>query len=379
MQFIDLKTQQAAIKEDLDRRLAAVLSHGQYIMGPEVAELEQVLRDYVGVRHCVTVASGTEALLIALMAVGVGPGDEVITTPFTFVATAEVIVLLGAKPVFVDVEPHTANIDASLIEKKISRRTKAIIPVSLYGQVSDMDEINAIAAAHGNIPVIEDGAQSFGASYHDRKSCGLSTFGSTSFFPSKPLGCYGDGGALFTDDDALAAAAREIRVHGQSKRYVHTRIGVGGRMDTLQCAIVLAKWPRFAWEVAERVRIGARYTSLLGETVRGFRTLTTSEIGAPLDGPRALAVLPERSSVHAQYTIVVPDRAEVQERLNAAGIPTAVHYPVPLNEQPAYRDLCNADPTPVSAWLSRHVLSLPMGPDLSVSDQDAVVERLREV
>ena len=379
MQFIDLKTQQAAIKANLERRIHDVLSHGQYIMGAEVAELEKTLADYVGVRHCISVASGTEALLIALMAIGVGPGDEVITAPFTFVATAEVIVLLGAKPVFVDVEPATANINAASIASKISSRTKAIIPVSLYGQVADIDEINAVAAAHGNIPVIEDGAQSFGATYRGRKSCGLSTFGATSFFPSKPLGCYGDGGALFTNDDALATAAREIRTHGQSKRYVHTRIGVGGRMDTLQCAILLAKWPRFVWEVAERERIGQRYGTLLAEAIPGFRPLEPADLQAPLASARGLKVLSDRTSVHAQYTILVPHRAEVQQRLNAAGIPTAVHYPVPLNEQPAYRDLCSNDPTPVSAWLAQHVISLPMGPDLSEADQNTVVASLQNV
>lgn len=379
MQFIDLKVQQAAIQVDLNRRIADVLAHGQYIMGPEVAELERALASYVGVRHCATVASGTEALLIALMAIGVGQGDEVITTPFTFVATAEVIVLLGATPVFVDVEPHTANIDVSQIERKISSRTKAILPVSLYGQVANIDEINALASAHGNLPVIEDGAQSFGASYRGRKSCGLSTFGATSFFPSKPLGCYGDGGALFSDDDHLMAAAREIRVHGQSKRYVHTRIGVGGRMDTLQCAIVLAKWPRFAWEITERERIGTRYGKLLAEAGIDFRPLDAREVGADLAGPRSLTVLPDRSSVHAQYTILVPNRARVQDNLASANIPTAVHYPVPLNEQPAYRDLCKGDPTPVSSWLARHVISLPMGPDLSEADQETVVGRLADV
>lgn len=377
MQFIDLKIQQTAIKADLDKRIGAVLSHGQYIMGPEVAELEKALSDYVGTRHCISVASGTEALLIALMALGVGPGDEVITTPFTFVATVEVIVLLGATPVFVDVEPDTANIDPSAISGKITPRTKAIIPVSLYGQVANMDEINAVAAAHGIVPVIEDGAQSFGASYKDRKSCGLSTFGSTSFFPSKPLGCYGDGGALFTNDDALATAAREIRVHGQSKRYVHTRVGVGGRMDTLQCAIVLAKLPRFAWEVSERARIGAHYDALLREAIAGFDPVTANEVGTTLSAPRSLTVRADRSSVHAQYTILVPNRTDVQSKLQSAGIPTAVHYPVPLNEQPAYRDVSAGDPTPVSAWLAAHVMSLPMGPDLSEADQNRVVAELR--
>lgn len=376
MQFIDLKAQQAAIKAELDRRIGAVLSHGQYIMGPEVAELEGALAKFVGAAHCVTVSSGTEALLISLMALGIGRGDEVITTPFTFVSTAEVIVLLGARPIFVDVDPCTANIDVAAIAQKITSRTKAIIPVSLYGQPANMDEINALAAGHGAIPVIEDGAQSFGAEYRGRKSCGLSTFGCTSFFPSKPLGGYGDGGAIFTNEEDLATAARQIRVHGQSRRYVHTRIGVGGRMDTLQCAVVLAKLTRFEWEVAERIRIGARYGALLRERVPGFRPVDASEVGTSLREARALTVLPDRTSVHAQYTILVPNRSDVQGRLQADGIPTAVHYPTPLTAQPAFEAVAGNDPTPVSAWLAAHVISLPMGPDLAAHDQERVVERL---
>src|SRR5688572_18196979 len=257
MEFTDLKAQYRALKRELDARIQRVLDHGQFILGPEVVELEQKLAAYTGARHCITVASGTEALLIALMALDIKPGDEVITTPFTFVATGEMIVLLGAKPVFVDVEEDTANIDAHRLEAAVTPRTRAIIPVSLYGQPADMDEINAIAARH-RLAVIEDAAQSFGATYKGKRSCNLSTIGCTSFFPSKPLGCYGDGGALFTSDEALAAAMREIRVHGQSGRYRHTRIGVGGRMDTLQCAVVLAKLERFDWELARRGEIARR-------------------------------------------------------------------------------------------------------------------------
>ncbi len=378
MQFIDLKVQQAAIRADLDRRMARVLEHGQYIMGPEVAELEAALAAYAGAKHCITVASGTEALLIALMALGVGPGDEVVTTPFTFVATAEMIVLAGATPVFVDVDPTTANIDARAIAARITKKTKAIIPVSLYGQVADMDEINSVAARHDGIAVIEDAAQSFGANYKGRKSCGLSTFGATSFFPSKPLGCYGDGGALFTSDDGLAQAAREIRVHGQSRRYVHTRIGVGGRMDTLQCAIVLAKWPRFGWETERRSAIGAHYTNDILTRIPGARPVGPGEVGTKLGGVRTLSLAPDRSSVYAQYTVLVPDREAVQARLAEKGIPTAVHYPVPLNEQPAYRHLAHTDETPAASWLARHVMSLPMGPDLSDQDRAAVVAALAE-
>jgi UDP-2-acetamido-2-deoxy-ribo-hexuluronate aminotransferase len=356
MQFTDLKTQYAALKTSIDARIQRVLDHGQYIMGPEVKELEAALAAFTGARHCITVASGTEALLIALMALDLQPGDEVITTPFTFAATAETIVLAGLKPVFVDVEPDTANIDVSLIEAKVTAKTKAIMPVSLYGQVADMAEINTIAARHG-LAVIEDAAQSFGALYRGRRSCALSTFGATSFFPSKPLGCYGDGGALFTDDDRLAQAAREIRVHGQSARYTHTRLGVGGRMDTLQCAVVLGKLERFEWELQRRAEIGARYRALL-------------------EGLEQITVRPDRHSVYAQFTVMVDDRSAVQAALQAAGVPTAVHYPKPLNHQPAYARFCCPDCCPVSSRLAARVLSLPMSADLSEADQDGVVGAL---
>jgi UDP-2-acetamido-2-deoxy-ribo-hexuluronate aminotransferase len=361
MQFTDLKAQYTALKPAIDARIQQVLDHGQYIMGPEVKELETALATFVGAKHCITVASGTEALLIALMALDLKPGDEVITTPFTFAATAETIVLAGAKPVFVDVEPDTANIDVSLIEARITPRTKAIMPVSLYGQVADMAEINAIAEKHG-LAVIEDAAQSFGAVYQGRRSCALSTFGATSFFPSKPLGCYGDGGALFTDDDQLAVAAREIRVHGQSARYTHTRLGVGGRMDTLQCAVVLAKLPRFAWELQRRAELGARYQRLLA-AVPGVGLVTTR---------------PDRNSVFAQFTVVLENRAAVMAALQAAGVPTAVHYPKPLHQQPAYAAHCCPDCCPVSTGLAQRVLSLPMSADLSEADQDRVVQVLAE-
>jgi UDP-2-acetamido-2-deoxy-ribo-hexuluronate aminotransferase len=378
MQFIDLKTPQAAIRRELDRRIAAVLDHGQYILGPEVVEMEKLLAEYVGTKHCLSMASGTDALLVALMALGIGPGDEVITSAFTFVASGEVIALAGATPVFADVLPHTANIDPASIEAKITPRTKAIMPVSLYGQVGDMDAINALAERHG-LPVIEDAAQSFGASYGSKRSCGLSTIGCTSFFPSKPLGCYGDGGAFFTDDDEIARAAYEIRVHGQSERYVHTRIGIGGRMDTIQCAVILAKWPRFDWEVAERIRIGRRYSDEILKRVPGAVALNGNSDLAALNAPLAvLAVEPESPSVYAQYTVVLKDRASVQERLKDAGIPTAVHYPVPLGRQPAYRQWAPVDDTPAADALAAGVMSLPMGPDLSQADQDRVIDCLAE-
>ena len=362
MDFVDLKSQYAALRETINARIQRVLDHGQYIMGPEVAELESKLAAYTGATHCITVASGTEALLIALMALDLQPGDEVITTPFTFAATAEVIVLLGGVPVYVDIEPDTCNIDARLIEAKITPRTRAVMPVSLYGQVADMDAINAIAVRHGLV-VIEDAAQSFGASYRGQASCNVSSIAATSFFPSKPLGCYGDGGALFTSDAAIAQAAREIRVHGQSGRYHHTRVGLGGRMDTLQCAVVLAKLPRFAWELQRRQALAARYSSLIQAS------------GAPV---QLLAVRPDRDCVWAQYTVMVHNRPAVQAALQAAGIPTAVHYPKPLHHQPAYAADCCPDCNPHSISASQRVLSLPMSADLSEADQDQVVAALAQ-
>jgi UDP-2-acetamido-2-deoxy-ribo-hexuluronate aminotransferase len=358
IEFIDLKAQYAALRDEIAQRMQKVLDHGQYIMGPEVKELEAALAAHTGAKHCITVASGTEALLISLMALDLKPGDEVITTPFTFAATAETIVLLGGVPVWVDIEPDTCNIDAGKIEAAITPRTRAIMPVSLYGQCADMDEINAIAARHG-LPVIEDAAQSFGATYKGKRSNNLSTIGCTSFFPSKPLGCYGDGGAIFTSDDALAQAAREIRVHGQSARYTHTRVGVGGRMDTLQCAVVLAKLGRLDWELQRRRELGARYHERL----------------APL-ALETLVVRPDRDSVWGQYTVRVADRARVQAALAEAGVPTAVHYPKPLHRQPAYSHLGNPDSCPFAIAAADEVMSLPMSPDLSDADMDRVVAAL---
>jgi UDP-2-acetamido-2-deoxy-ribo-hexuluronate aminotransferase len=360
MDFIDLKTQYAALREDINARIQRVLDHGRYIMGPEVKELEERLAAWTGARHCVAVASGTEALLIALLALEVKPGDEVVTTPFTFAATAEMIALIGAKPVFVDVEEDTANIDVSRLEAAITPRTKAIMPVSLYGQPADMDEINTIAARH-KLPVIEDAAQSFGATYKGRKSCNLSTIGCTSFFPSKPLGCYGDGGAIFTSDDALAEAMREIRVHGQEGRYRHTRIGVGGRMDSIQCAVVLGKLERFEWEIRQRMEIGAHYDALLSPSVK------------------TLKVRPDRTSVYAQYTVRVTERARFEQQLKARGIPSAVHYPLSLHQQPAYAAGCVGQSFPVSERLAREVISLPMHADLDESTQQRIVAAVREV
>jgi len=360
MDFIDLKSQYAALRDNINARIQAVLDHGQYILGPEVKEMEAALVAYTGAKHCISVASGTEALLICLMALDLQPGDEVITSPFTFAATAEMIVLAGGVPVFVDIEPDTANIDATLIEAAITARTKAVMPVSLYGQVADMDAINAIADRHG-LAVIEDAAQSFGASHQGKKSCNLSTFGCTSFFPSKPLGCYGDGGAIFTSDDKLAQACREIRTHGQSQRYLHTRLGVGGRMDTLQCAVVLGKLDRFEWEIGRRLELGDAYKRKL-------------QAAAP--ALQLLAVRDERDCVWAQYTVFVDHREAVQAALKAAGIPTAVHYPRPLHHQPAYAKYGAPDDCPHSIRAAERVLSLPMSADLSDEQQDRVVAAL---
>lgn len=371
MQFIDLKTQQSHIRNRIDENIKRVLDHGRYIMGPEVAELEEKLADFVGVRNCIGVSSGTDALFIAMMALGVSAGDEVITTPFTFIATAEMIALLGAKPVFVDVEPRTYNIDPARIETAITPKTKAIMPVNLYGQCADFDAINSIAEKHG-IAVIEDGAQSLGATYRGRQSCSLSTIGCASFFPSKPLGGYGDGGACFTNDDGLAKSMREIRVHGQDRRYHHPRIGLNGRLDTLQAAILLAKLEIFPEEIKARAKVGETYTHLIGDALQSDeRTMNSA----------SLNIVPpyiesHNTSVYAQYTIATGQRERIQQRLKEADIPTAVHYPVPLNKQPALKtDEYNLS---VSEGLASKVMSLPMHPYLSQDEQERVVQQLFE-
>jgi UDP-2-acetamido-2-deoxy-ribo-hexuluronate aminotransferase len=367
MDFIDLKTQYRRIKPSVDARIARVLDHGQYILGPEVLELEQKLADYVGTRHCIAASSGTDTLLIALMALGIGPGDEVITVPFTFFATGEMIALAGAKPVFVDIDSRTYNMDPSKIEAAITPRTKAIMPVSLYGQCADFEAINAIACGN-NLPVIEDGAQSFGAMHHGKRSCGLSLIGSTSFFPSKPLGGYGDGGALFTNDDSLARLMREIRVHGQDRRYHHPRLGLNGRLDSIQAAVLLAKMETFDDEVAARIRLGARYSELL--------------LQAFADRPGAIRVPhvePFNTSVYAQYTIEVENRDVFETRMKELGVPTAVHYPIALHLQPVFAHLgLGAGRFPVSEAAASRVISLPMHPYLTDEQQLKVVRAVRE-
>ncbi len=361
MQFVDLKAQYRLIQADMDARIHAVLEHGQYILGPEVAELEAKLAARTGVRHCISCSSGTDALLLALMALGIGSGDEVITTPFTFFATGEMIALLGAVPVMVDIEPDTYNIDPALIERAITPRTRAIMPVSLYGQPAAMDEINAVAARH-SLPVIEDAAQSFGATYKGRPSCGLSTIGCTSFFPSKPLGAYGDGGACFTNDDALALSMHQLRNHGQQQRYQHTRIGINGRLDTLQAAILLAKLEVFDAELAARDRAAYAYTHALSDVALSGLVRTPLLLGG-------------NTSAWAQYTLEVDDRDAVVAALNADGVPTAVHYPIPMHRQPIFASLgVSAGILPVAERAASRVMSLPMHPYLNPEDIARVAE-----
>ncbi len=368
MEFIDLKAQYRHLKSSIDARIQAVLDHGQYILGPEVRELEERLAARTGAKYCISCASGTDALLLALMALGIKPGpeqgDEVITPPFTFFATGEMIALLGATPVFVDIDPATYNIDPAKVEAAITPRTKAIMPVSLYGQPADMDAINAIAARH-NLPVIEDAAQSFGALYKGRHSCNLSTIGCTSFFPSKPLGCYGDGGACFTNDVGLATAMYEFRNHGQDRRYHHTRIGINGRMDTIQAAVLLAKLDIFDQELVARNEAADRYCALLKKIV---------------STPK---VAPHATSAWAQYTIEVDDRESVEKAMRDAGIPTAVHYPTSLHLQPVFAELSQnrgwtTGSFPRSERAAARVLSLPLHPYQSPADAAQVCNALQE-
>lgn len=357
VQFVDLAAQQARIKDSLDNRMAAVLAHGKYIMGPEVGELEEKLADFTGANHCISCANGTDALQVALMALGVGPGDEVITPGFSYIATAETSAVLGAKPVYIDIDPVTFNMDPNVLEAAITPRTKAIIPVSLYGQCADFDTINAIAEKHG-LPVIEDGAQSFGGQYKGRRSGNLSTIGCTSFFPTKPLGCYGDGGAIFTSDPDLAKTITQIARHGQDRRYHHIRVGINSRLDTLQAAVLLSKMEVLEDEIRARNEVASMYAERLAD----INTLTTP------------SVIGHNISAWAQYTIRVQNRAEVQEKLAAQSIPTTVHYPLPLNKQPAVEDksitLAHGD------LAADEVLSLPMHPYMSLNDVDEVATAL---
>lgn len=363
MEFIDLKTQYRMYQQEIDSRMRAVLDHGQYIMGPEVTELEHILAEYVGVKHCLSVSSGTHSLEIALRALDIGPGDEVITVSFSWISSAEVISLVGAKPVFVDIEADSFNMDPELLEPAITKNTKAIIPVSLFGQMANLEEIQKVADKYG-LPVIEDAAQSFGASRNGKMSCGASLIGSTSFFPAKPLGCYGDGGALFTDDENLAMKMSAIRTHGGVRRHHHTHVGTNGRFDTLQAAVILAKWPYFAEEVRLRNEIGGRYSELLSPFCR-----------TPV-------ISPGNSHVYAQYTLrtSADKRDEVVGELKKGGVPAAVYYPTCFHEQPVFKDLgYRWGDLPESEQASREVFSIPMHPFLTESDQNLVVDKLKEI
>lgn len=359
MQFIDLKEQYRRYQTEIRGRIDNVLVHGQYILGPEVREIEQALAEYTGVRHVLTVASGTDSLEIVLRALRVGPGDEVITVPFTWISSAEAVALVGARPVFVDIDPLDFNIDAKQIERAITPRTKVIMPVSLFGQMPDMEAINALAKKHG-LTVLEDGAQSFGATRNGRRSCGVSHVASTSFFPAKPLGCYGDGGAVFTNDTSLAEAMEAIRNHGGLRRHEHTLVGMNGRFDSIQAAVLLAKLPHFQEEVEARGRIGARYSDLLS------------------DACRTPQIRPGNTHVYAQYTIRVRERDRVAEHLKSQGIPTAVYYPKCLHEQPVFAHLGHKlGDFPVAEAASREVLSLPMHPFLKETEQDRIADAVR--
>ena len=364
--FIDLKTQYQALKSSIDSRIQKVLESGSYIGGPEVGELEKKLAEHTGTKYCLAVASGTDALLIPMMALGIGPGDEVITTAFSFIATAETIVLSGATPVYVDVDPKTYNIDPTKIEAAITSKTKAIMPVSLYGQPADLDEINAIAQKH-NLFVIEDTAQSYGAKYKNKKSGALTTAAGTSFYPAKPLGCYGDGGAIFTNDDKLVVAMKEIREHGSEKRYYHTRLGVNGRLDTIQCAILLAKMERYDWEIDQRNRVAQRYTQAFAGLEKYDPQFTTPYIKTG------------NISVWAQYTLTMTHRDLFQKKMQEMQVPTTVHYPMTMPDQPWYKQhtVAKFDITH-SRWAASHVVSLPMYPDMDDKTQDIVIDAVKK-
>lgn len=360
MQFIDLKKQYQLIKDDVLNEINQVLDSGQYIMGDKVPELEKVLNEYTASKHCIGVCDGTKALLMALMALDVKAGDEVIVPAFTFIATASMVALLGAVPVFADIDEKTYNLDPKKIEALITSKTKAIIPVSLYGQCADYDAINLIAAKY-NLAVIEDGAQSFGATYQGRKSCNLTTIATTSFFPSKPLGCYGDGGAIFTNNNELAQKIRWIRIHGQDKRYHHAVLGLNGRLDTLQAGVLLAKMRIFANEVKLRDSVAKRYDQLFAN----------SNCITPF-------IAEGNSSVYAQYTLVVDDRDGLIKHLNANGVPTAVHYPIPLHKQPIFTQHYKGQDLSISEKIASKVVSLPMHPYLDHDTQDKIVDVVKD-
>ena len=353
--FANLQYQYQLYKTEIDKAIQGVLNKSNYIMGEEVGRLERSLEAFTGANHAISCSSGTDALLLAMMALDIGRDDEVITTPFTFIATAETIALLGAKPVFVDIDEKTYNIDPSRIEEKITAKTKAIMPVSIYGQPADMDKIQDIANRH-NLKVIIDGAQSFGSTLNGVSDSNLGDISTTSFFPAKPLGCFGDGGAVFTNDEALASKIKSLRVHGQSKRYHHKYIGLGGRMDTLQCAIVAVKLKYYAKDLALRQAVASNYN----------QKLNSKEIVLPFVDSRA-------TSAFAQYSIRVKNRDKVQAKLKEQGIPTAVHYPMPLHLQECFKYLGYKDGDfPIAQKVSSEIMSLPMNPYVSNDEIDYI-------
>jgi len=356
--FANLQLQYQKYKADIDANIQAVLNKSNYIMGEEVHELERALEEFTGAKYAITCSSGTDALLLAMMAMDIQPDDEIITTPFTFIATAETIALMKAKPVFVDIEPDTFNIDANLIEAVITDKTKAIMPVSLYGQPADMDTIQAIADKH-NLKVIIDGAQSFGSTYNDKTDSNLGDISTTSFFPAKPFGCYGDGGAVFTNNDVYAKKMKMLRVHGQNKRYRHKYIGMGGRLDTIQAAVLLAKLPHYAQELKGRQEVAKHYTNALSGSLK-----------TPV-------VKSNRTSAWAQYTVRVNNRDDIQIKLKDKGIPTAVHYPIPLHLQKCFQYLnYKQGDFLISEKSSKEVVSLPINPLIINEEILYIVENL---
>lgn len=359
MDFIDLNTQYQRLKSEIDKNMKRVLDHGKYILGPEVSELEEKLAEYTGAKYCITVANGTDALQIAQMALDIGPEDEVITPGFTYIAAAETIALLGAKPVYVDIDRWSYNLDVEKIEKSITSKTKAIIPTSLYGQCADYDVINELAKKY-NLIVIEDAAQSFGAEYKGKKSCNLTKIACTSFFPTKPLGCYGDGGAIFTSDENLANKIRQISRHGQEKRYYHVRVGVNSRLDTIQAAVLLAKLNYLDEEIRLRCDTAKLYSEKLN-----------------MANLKAIPYIEKNNiSAWAQYTIRVSNRDQLQEKLKLDGIPTAVHYPIPLNQQPAVSD--ESVKLRVSEEVASEVISLPISSYMKTDEKDYIIEKINE-
>ena len=362
--FIDLKSQYKALKSDIDARIAKVLEHQAFINGPEITELEKKLAQFVGVDYALACASGTDALLIPMMALGIGSGDEVITSAFSFIATAETIYLAGATPVYADIDPRTYNLDLKHVEKLITKKTKAILPVSLYGQMPDMKALESLCQKHG-LHLIEDAAQSFGARFEGRRSCSYGIAGGTSFFPAKPLGCYGDGGAIFTKDAHLYKIMKEVREHGSERRYYHTRLGVNGRLDTLQCAVLLAKMERYNWELEKRNWVAAEYN-------KAFASLADRGIQIPFVSSNAV-------SAWAQYTLRVEKRSAFIDHLTALGIPTSIHYPMIMPDQPWYKEQPQG---PRQDWTesrraAEHVVSLPMFPDMTPSQLDEVISAVK--